>query len=208
MWSAYITIPSSTESKSATLRGCLSAQPQGSDLTLLFSAHLYSSYSPIPAMSILRVGTSRRLLRVPQLTIHTAPALRAKAVPRVASLVSKRNVNDLSITSPPNPSASVRPAIRYGPPTGGRSSDSGRTVAVFGSTGFLARYLIQKLARQGTQVIVPYRDEDEKRRLRPCGDLGQIVPLEWDARVPEQTAECVKHADVVYNLVGRDYETR
>lgn len=142
------------------------------------------------------------------LTIHTAPALRAKAVPRVASLVSKRNVNDLSITSPPNPSASVRPAIRYGPPTGGRSSDSGRTVAVFGSTGFLARYLIQKLARQGTQVIVPYRDEDEKRRLRPCGDLGQIVPLEWDARIPEQTAECVKHADVVYNLVGRDYETR
>ncbi|KGB74721.1 NADH dehydrogenase (ubiquinone) 1 alpha subcomplex 9 [Cryptococcus deuterogattii 99/473] len=140
--------------------------------------------------------------------LRVAPALRAKAVPRVASLVSKRNVNDLSITSPPNPSASVRPAIRYGPPTGGRSSDSGRTVTVFGSTGFLARYLIQKLARQGTQVIVPYRDEDEKRRLRPCGDLGQIVPLEWDARIPEQTAECVKHADVVYNLVGRDYETR
>lgn len=159
-------------------------------------------------MSILRVGTLRPLPLIAQLTSHVAPAFRARAAPRAAPLVSKRNVNDLSITSPPNPSASVRPAIRYGPPTGGRSSDSGRTVTVFGSTGFLARYLIQKLARQGTQVIVPYRDEDEKRRLRPCGDLGQIVPLEWDARIPEQTAECVKHADVVYNLVGRDYETR
>ncbi|TYJ54283.1 hypothetical protein B9479_005042 [Cryptococcus floricola] len=135
-------------------------------------------------------------------------ALRAAPRLRAAPLISTRNVNDLTVTSPPNSSASVRPAIRHGPPTGGRSSDSGSTVTVFGSTGFLARYLIQKLARQGTQVIVPYRDEDEKRRLRPCGDLGQIVPLEWDARRPEQTAECIKHSDVVYNLVGRDHETR
>jgi hypothetical protein len=29
----------------------------------------------------------------------------------------------------------------------------------------------------GTQVIVPYREEDEKRHLRPMGDLGQIVPM-------------------------------
>lgn len=32
-------------------------------------------------------------------------------------------------------------------------------------------------ARQGTQVIVAYRDEDEKRRLKPMGDLGQIVSM-------------------------------
>jgi hypothetical protein len=29
----------------------------------------------------------------------------------------------------------------------------------------------------GTQVIVPYRDEDEARHLKPMGDLGQIVPM-------------------------------
>ena len=29
----------------------------------------------------------------------------------------------------------------------------------------------------GTQVIVPYREEDEKRHLKPMGDLGQIVPM-------------------------------
>ena len=28
-----------------------------------------------------------------------------------------------------------------------------------------------------TQVIIPYRDEDEKRHLKVMGDLGQIVPL-------------------------------
>lgn len=29
----------------------------------------------------------------------------------------------------------------------------------------------------GTQVVVPYREEDDKRHLKPMGDLGQIVPM-------------------------------
>lgn len=29
----------------------------------------------------------------------------------------------------------------------------------------------------GTQVVVPYRDEDEARLLKPMGDLGQIVRM-------------------------------
>ncbi|KAH7913410.1 hypothetical protein BJ138DRAFT_1146141, partial [Hygrophoropsis aurantiaca] len=60
----------------------------------------------------------------------------------------------------------------------------------------------------GTQVIVPYREEDEKRHLKPMGDLGQIVPMEWDIRNEEQIAECLRHSDIVYNLVGRDYQTK
>lgn len=79
---------------------------------------------------------------------------------------------------------------------------------MFGCTGFLGRYLVAKLAKEGTQVIVPYRDEDSKRHLKVTGDLGQVVPLEWDARNAEQIHECVRHSDTVYNLVGRDWETR
>ncbi|KAG6376956.1 hypothetical protein JVT61DRAFT_990 [Boletus reticuloceps] len=90
----------------------------------------------------------------------------------------------------------------------GYSAVSGHVVTVFGCTGFLGRYLISKLARMGTQVIVPYREEDEKRHLKPMGDLGQIVPMEWDIRNEEQIAECLRHSDIVYNLVGRDYETK
>ena len=33
------------------------------------------------------------------------------------------------------------------------------------------------LAKLGTQVVVPYREEDEKRHLKVMGDLGQIVPM-------------------------------
>jgi NADH dehydrogenase (ubiquinone) 1 alpha subcomplex subunit 9 len=36
---------------------------------------------------------------------------------------------------------------------------------------------VHRLGRQGCQVIIPYRDEDEKRHLKIMGDLGQIVPL-------------------------------
>ena len=54
---------------------------------------------------------------------------------------------------------------------------SGHVVTVFGCTGFLGRYTVAKIAKQGSQVIVPYRDEDEKRHLRVMGDLGQIVPM-------------------------------
>jgi len=79
---------------------------------------------------------------------------------------------------------------------------------VFGCTGFLGRYLVHKLAKKGTQVVIPYRDEDEKRHLRVMGDLGQIVPLEWDMRNDTQIEECVRSSDIVYSLVGRDYETK
>jgi NADH dehydrogenase (ubiquinone) 1 alpha subcomplex subunit 9 len=32
--------------------------------------------------------------------------------------------------------------------------------------------------------------------------------MEWDIGNEEQIAECVRHSDIVYNLVGRDYETK
>ena len=100
------------------------------------------------------------------------------------------------------------PIQRAGPFGGGRSSVSGHVATVFGCTGFLGRYLVNRLAQKGTQVVVPYRDEDEKRHLKLMGDLGQIVPLEWDLRNDEQIAECMRHSDVVYNLVGRNYDTK
>jgi len=99
-----------------------------------------------------------------------------------------------------------KPSIQYGPV--GRSAVTGHVATVFGCTGFLGRYLVSKLAKAGTQVIVPYRDEDEKRHLKVMGDLGQIVPMEWDMRNELQTEECLRHSDIVYNLVGREYETK
>ena len=58
-----------------------------------------------------------------------------------------------------------------------RSSVTGHTATVFGCTGFLGRYLVNRLAQKGTQVVVPYRDEEEMRHLKVMGDLGQVVPM-------------------------------
>ncbi|KAF9267519.1 NAD(P)-binding protein [Marasmius fiardii PR-910] len=129
----------------------------------------------------------------------TAPASLLR-VQRVISPSGKRAYHDL--TTLPN----RKPIISQGPP--GYSATTGHVVTVFGCTGFLGRYLVSKLARQGTQVIVPYRDEDDKRHLKLMGDLGQIVPMEWDIRNETQIAECLRHSDIVFNLVGRDYETK
>jgi NAD(P)-dependent dehydrogenase (short-subunit alcohol dehydrogenase family) len=62
--------------------------------------------------------------------------------------------------------------------SGGRSSFSGVVATVFGATGFLGRYIVNRLGRVGSQVIVPFRgDEHDYRHLRPMGDLGQLVFL-------------------------------
>lgn len=99
--------------------------------------------------------------------------------PRTFSSCSLQGAHDLLIQHRASPSGSTpaKAIIRHGPPTGGRSAQNGQVATVFGCTGFLGRYLVHKLAKQGTQVIVPYRDEDSKRHLKVMGDLGQIVPL-------------------------------
>ncbi|RUS16462.1 hypothetical protein BC937DRAFT_91171 [Endogone sp. FLAS-F59071] len=128
-------------------------------------------------------------------------ALRNVSRSAAAALVQTRNAHDLMIRK-----KTGQPIIKYG--AGGRSSVSGHTATVFGCTGFLGRYIVSKLAKQGTQVVVPWRDEDSKRHLRVTGDLGQVVPLEFDLKNRQTLVECVRHSDVVYNLIGRDYETK
>ncbi|KAA1469748.1 39kDa subunit of Ndufa9, NADH ubiquinone oxidoreductase [Dentipellis sp. KUC8613] len=129
----------------------------------------------------------------------SSPASLAR-IQRIAATPGKRALHDL--VSLPN----QKPVVAQGPP--GRSAVTGHVATVFGCTGFLGRYLVSKLAKAGTQVIIPYRDEDEKRHLKVMGDLGQIVPMEWDLRSENQIEECVRHSDIVYNLVGREYETK
>ncbi|KAG4959388.1 hypothetical protein AAZX31_13G110800 [Glycine max] len=93
--------------------------------------------------------------------------------------------------------------------TGGRSSVSGIIATVFGATGFLGRYVVQQLAKMGSQVLVPFRgSEDNPRHLKLMGDLGQIVPMKYNPRDESSVKAVMAKANVVINLIGRDYETR
>ncbi|TRY54564.1 hypothetical protein DNTS_033419 [Danionella cerebrum] len=91
---------------------------------------------------------------------------------------------------------------------GGRSSVSGISATVFGATGYLGRYVVNRLGRIGTQVVIPHRcDEYDTMHLRLMGDLGQMIFLEWDPKDPESTRRAVAHSNVVINLVGKEWET-
>lgn len=91
----------------------------------------------------------------------------------------------------------------------GRSSVSGVVATVFGATGFLGRYVVNHLGRMGSQVIIPYRcDTYDYMHLRPMGDLGQIIFLEWNVRNKDSIRRAVENSNVVINLVGRDWETK
>ncbi|KAI9280806.1 hypothetical protein BY458DRAFT_531765 [Sporodiniella umbellata] len=122
-------------------------------------------------------------------------------VTKVTAINQTRTLHDLTFRK-----KTGQTMVRQG--LGGRSSTNGHIATVFGCTGFLGRYVVNRLAQQGTQVVVAYRDPDEVRHLKVTGDLGQIVPLEFDLRNREQLNACVRHSDIVYNLIGRDYETK
>ncbi|KAI5067246.1 hypothetical protein GOP47_0017774 [Adiantum capillus-veneris] len=93
--------------------------------------------------------------------------------------------------------------------TGGRSSVSGIVATVFGCTGFLGRYVVQQLAKMGSQVMVPYRgSEDSPRHLKLMGDLGQIVPMQFHPRDENSIKAAIAKSNVVINLIGREFETR
>ncbi|MCJ1446089.1 MAG: NADH-ubiquinone oxidoreductase 40 kDa subunit [Stictis urceolatum] len=111
----------------------------------------------------------------------------------------RRGLQDVAITR------TGKPIIRV---QGGRSSLGGHTATVFGATGFLGRYIVNRLARQGCTVVVPFREEMAKRHLKVSGDLGRVVFMEYDLRNTASLEESVRHSDIVYNLVGRDYPTK
>ena len=55
---------------------------------------------------------------------------------------------------------------------------SGITATIFGASGFLGRYVVNALARQGTQCVVPHRCDDlDVQHLKMMGDLGQVHSL-------------------------------
>nr|POF15051.1 nadh-ubiquinone oxidoreductase 40 kda subunit, mitochondrial [Quercus suber] len=116
-----------------------------------------------------------------------------------ASPHSRRNLQDIAITR------TGKPILRV---SGGRSSLGGNCATVFGATGFLGRYIVNRLARTGCTVVVPFREEMAKRHLKVTGDLGRVVFMEYDLRNTTSIEEAVRHSDMVFNLVGRDYSTK
>jgi len=90
----------------------------------------------------------------------------------------------------------------------GRSSVSGITATIFGASGFLGKYVVNKFGRIGSKSVLPYRgDEVDVRHLKLAGDLGVINPVESSIRKIEDIEAAVAGSNVVINLLGKHMET-
>jgi uncharacterized protein YbjT (DUF2867 family) len=77
-----------------------------------------------------------------------------------------------------------------------------KVATVFGGSGFLGRYVVQRLAARGYVVRVAVRDTEAALFLKPMGAVGQVVPLYAPVEQKPAIQRAVEGAEIVINLVG------
>ncbi len=82
-----------------------------------------------------------------------------------------------------------------------------KLVTVIGGSGFIGRYVVQKLADAGHRVRVAVRNPNLALFLKPLGRVGQVQLMQANLRNTASVAAAVADADAVVNLVGLLYES-
>jgi uncharacterized protein YbjT (DUF2867 family) len=75
-------------------------------------------------------------------------------------------------------------------------------VTIFGGSGFVGRYVAQRMARRGWRVRVAVRRPNDAHFVRPYGDVGQVEPVQANIRDDASVARAVAGATAVINCVG------
>lgn len=73
---------------------------------------------------------------------------------------------------------------------------------VFGGSGFVGRYAVRALARNGWRVRAACRRPDLAGHLQPAGVVGQVHAVQANLRYPESIRRAVEGATCVVNAVG------
>ena len=76
------------------------------------------------------------------------------------------------------------------------------TVTIFGGSGFIGRYVVALLAKQGYRIRVAVRDRAAAGFLQPLGEVGQILPLYAPVQSEQAVREVTAGATYVINLVA------
>ena len=75
-------------------------------------------------------------------------------------------------------------------------------VTVFGGSGFVGRYIVRRMAKQGWRVKVAVRRPNDALFVKPYGVVGQVEPVFCNIRDDASVEKALKGADVVVNCVG------
>ncbi|HEX2813209.1 MAG TPA: complex I NDUFA9 subunit family protein [Sphingopyxis sp.] len=78
----------------------------------------------------------------------------------------------------------------------------GQLITVFGGSGFLGRYVVQRLLARGARVRVGEREPRKALFLKPLGGLGQTQFVAADVRDAASVLRAVQGSDAVINLAG------
>lgn len=82
-----------------------------------------------------------------------------------------------------------------------------KLVTIFGGSGFLGRYIAQRMAQAGWRVRVAVRNPNEAMFVKPYGAVGQVEPVFCNVRDDASVAAVTAGADAVVNCVGLLAET-
>ena len=78
----------------------------------------------------------------------------------------------------------------------------GDLVTVYGGRGFIGRYIVQQLAREGYRIRVPSRRPNEALFLKTYGTVGQVEPVFCNIRNKESISLAMHGSHYVINCVG------
>lgn len=82
-----------------------------------------------------------------------------------------------------------------------------KLVTIFGGSGFIGRYVAQRMARAGWRVRVAVRRPNDAMFVRPYGVVGQVEPVFCNIRDDDSVRQVTAGADAVLNCVGLLAET-
>lgn len=83
-----------------------------------------------------------------------------------------------------------------------------KQVTIFGGTGFIGRYVVNRLADLGYTIRVASRSSGEMSFLKTAGTVGQITPCICNIHDKASVENALEGSDSVINLVGILAETR
>ncbi|MEO0865296.1 MAG: complex I NDUFA9 subunit family protein [Pseudomonadota bacterium] len=77
-----------------------------------------------------------------------------------------------------------------------------KLVTIYGGSGFVGRYIAQRMAKAGWRVRVAVRRPNEAIFVKPYGVVGQVEPVLCNIRDDASVAQVMHGADAVVNCVG------
>ena len=81
-------------------------------------------------------------------------------------------------------------------------SQSPKTVTIFGGSGFVGRYIVRRMAKDGWRVLVAVRHPNEAYFVRPYGVVGQVEPIFANIRDDASVRSALVGSDAVVNCVS------